>query len=281
MTKPVEKVKITRTRKRIYEMSPEEVAEMPVPQEVTSVIQTVAAVDEPVIEETAVAAVVPEAHERPLPPVTITEPEPVQEQEPVTEPAPEPEPEPVPEPKPVVREPEPVTLEIPVSSETPPPAAPTTTDTEPVSEEVDETFRSAMSTVHTYSALSAATGLIPLPFVDMAGFMAMQLLMLKKLCELYGIPFDSQRSKSAIAILASGINSAYVAASSSKLIPFIGAFSIAAMPAVNGALSYAVGRVFIQHFASGGTFLDFDPNKVRGYFEEQYRSGKVKPPEKP
>lgn len=138
----------------------------------------------------------------------------------------------------------------------------------------DEMFRSAMTTVYTYSAMSAATGLIPFPLVDMAGFMATQLLMLKKLSKLYNIPFDSQRSKSSIAILASGINSAYLAASSSKLVPFIGAFSIAAMPAVNGALSYAVGRVFIQHFASGGTFLDFDPEKVRGYFEEQYRAGK-------
>ncbi len=135
----------------------------------------------------------------------------------------------------------------------------------------DEQFRRAINTVHTYSAMSAATGLIPLPLVDMAGLMTIQLLMLKKLSKHYNIPFDSQRSKSAIAILVSGINSGYIAASSSKLIPFIGSFSVAAMPVVNGALSYAVGRVFIKHFASGGTFLDFDPVKARDYFEEQYR----------
>jgi uncharacterized protein (DUF697 family) len=146
--------------------------------------------------------------------------------------------------------------------------------------EMDEPYRSAMATVYKYSALSAATGLIPVPLVDMAGFMAMQLMMLKKLCAQYNIPFDSQRSKSAIAILASGISSTYLAASSSKLVPFIGAFSIAAMPAVNGAFSYAVGRVFIRHFASGGTFLDFDPVKVRGYFEEQFRVGKLSRTEK-
>lgn len=149
-----------------------------------------------------------------------------------------------------------------------------------VSGENDELFQKAMGTVYRYSAASAATGLIPLPLVDMAGFMATQLLMLRKLSGIYNIPFDSQRSKSAIAILASGINSAYLAASSTKLIPFIGVFSVAAMPAVNGALSYAVGRVFIQHFASGGTFLDFNPEKVRGYFEEQYRTGKLQRTEK-
>ncbi len=141
--------------------------------------------------------------------------------------------------------------------------------------EMEEPLRSAMATVYKYSALSAATGLIPMPLVDMAGLMAMQLMMLKKLCALYDIPFDSQRSKSAIAILASGISSTCVAVSSTKLIPFIGAFSIATMPAVNGAFSYAVGRVFIRHFASGGTFLDFDADKVKGYFQEQFRAGKL------
>jgi uncharacterized protein (DUF697 family) len=135
----------------------------------------------------------------------------------------------------------------------------------------DEPFQKAMTTLHTYSAMSAATGLIPLPLVDIAGLMTLQLLMLKKLCKLYNIPFDSQRSKSAIAILVSGVNSGYIAASSSKWIPFIGGFSMAAMPVVNGALSYAVGRVFIKHFASGGTFLDFDPVKARDYFEVQFR----------
>ena len=135
----------------------------------------------------------------------------------------------------------------------------------------DEPFQKAMTTLHTYSAMSAATGLIPLPLVDIAGLMTIQLLMLKKLSKHYNIPFDSQRSKSAIAILVSGVNSGYIAASSSKWIPFIGGFSMAAMPVVNGALSYAVGRVFIKHFASGGTFRDFDPVKSRDYFEVQYR----------
>lgn len=142
----------------------------------------------------------------------------------------------------------------------------------------NEPFQSAMTTVRAYSALSAATGLIPLPLVDMAGLMTMQLLMLKKLCEQYDIPFNSQRSKSAVAILLSGINCRYMAVSSAKLIPFFGAFTMAAMPVMNGAISYAVGRVFIKHFSSGGTFLDFDPTKARGYFEEQYCDWKLNRP---
>ena len=247
MSKPAEKLKINRTRKRIYEMHQEDAPESENLQEPVAVIA------EPVAD-VALAAAVPEAVTEVVS-VELTEQEPV-----------------------AVRELSALEeAEIEFAAE----AAAKTAAAEVLEhKEMDEPFRSAMAAVYRYSALSAATGLIPVPLVDMAGFMAMQLMMLKKLCALYNIPFDSQRSKSAIAILASGISSTYLAASSTKLVPFIGAFSIAAMPAVNGAFSYAVGRVFIQHFASGGTFLDFDPVKVRGYFDEQFRAGKLRRAEK-
>ena len=247
MSKPAEKLKIHRTRKRIYEMHQEHAPESENLQEPVAVIA------EPVAD-VALAATVPEAVTEVVS-VELTEQEPV-----------------------AVRELSALEeAEIEFAAE----AAAKTAAAEVLEhKEMDEPFRSAMAAVYRYSALSAATGLIPVPLVDMAGFMAMQLMMLKKLCALYNIPFDSQRSKSAIAILASGISSTYLAASSTKLVPFIGAFSIAAMPAVNGAFSYAVGRVFIQHFASGGTFLDFDPVKVRGYFDEQFRAGKLRRAEK-
>ena len=43
---------------------------------------------------------------------------------------------------------------------------------------------------------------------------------------------------------------------------------------VGGATTYAVGKVFIEHFESGGTFLDFDPEKMRDHFQELYEEGK-------
>jgi hypothetical protein len=42
------------------------------------------------------------------------------------------------------------------------------------------------------------------------------------------------------------------------------------MPAFGAAATYAVGQVFIQHFESGGTFLDFDPDKVREHFRQEF-----------
>jgi hypothetical protein len=32
--------------------------------------------------------------------------------------------------------------------------------------------------------------------------------------------------------------------------------------------------VFIQHFESGGTFLDFNPDEVKEYFKAQFEEGR-------
>ena len=45
------------------------------------------------------------------------------------------------------------------------------------------------------------------------------------------------------------------------------------MPVFSGAATWAIGKVFIQHFASGGTFLDFDPKKVKDYFMDLFKQG--------
>jgi hypothetical protein len=64
-----------------------------------------------------------------------------------------------------------------------------------------------------------------------------------------------------------------VAGSWIKGIPGIGGFlGIFVVPGFAAASTWAVGKVFIQHFASGGTFLDFDPDKVRAHFNAELAS---------
>ena len=272
MSKPSEKLKINRTRKRIYEMHQEDAPETvsPLQDPIAGIVvstpdmveETVEAV-ESAVPDTVVAELSVEQSEKQG--AVESSGEPLQQDALITDEVHKPA---------AVKELSALEIaRMEFAAETAAREAIAAEESE--HSEMEEPLRSAMATVYKYSALSAATGLIPMPLVDMAGLMAMQLMMLKKLCALYDIPFDSQRSKSAIAILASGISSTCVAVSSTKLIPFIGAFSIATMPAVTGAFSYAVGRVFIRHFASGGTFLDFDADKVKGYFQEQFRAGKL------
>ena len=44
-------------------------------------------------------------------------------------------------------------------------------------------------------------------------------------------------------------------------------------PIVMGASTYAVGKVFVQHFEMGGTLLDFDPTKTKEFFAREYKEG--------
>jgi hypothetical protein len=41
------------------------------------------------------------------------------------------------------------------------------------------------------------------------------------------------------------------------------------MPAFSAGATYIIGKVFIQHFASGGTLLDFNPPDYREFIKAQ------------
>ena len=133
----------------------------------------------------------------------------------------------------------------------------------------------ALQIVNRHSLYSGAIGLVPIPFVDVAGTMAVQLHMLSDLSKLYALPFAQNQVKAVVTSLMGGIAPMPLAGGFVgpvlRAIPVVGGLLGAfALPAMQGAVTYAVGKVFIQHFESGGTFLDFDPDKVRQYFKQEY-----------
>ena len=138
---------------------------------------------------------------------------------------------------------------------------------------------------------SVGVSLIPVPFADFAGLTLIQFNMLRKLSRAYGIPFSRRPDKNTLsAWIASFADnavfsvlrkaaipavSASLTASVTKIVPGIGqAAGVITMPVVSGAFTYAIGKVFIQHFASGETFLTFDPEKVKNYYAEMFEEGK-------
>jgi uncharacterized protein (DUF697 family) len=121
-------------------------------------------------------------------------------------------------------------------------------------------------------------GLIPIPFVDLAAVSAVQLKMVSSISKIYGVKFDENSGKAIIAALGGSIVphslSFGVIGSLIKSIPLVGALAGGpAMALFSGASAWALGRVFIQHFESGGTFLTLDPEKVRGYYKTQLEEG--------
>ena len=135
----------------------------------------------------------------------------------------------------------------------------------------------ASQLVDRFSLWSGAAGLIPIPLVDVAAVGGVQLVMLRRLSELYDIPFSDNRGKSIIASLAGSVLPASTATSSAmtvgslvKGIPGIGwAIGALTMPVFSAGATWVIGRVFIQHFASGGTLLDFNPPDYREFIKTQ------------
>jgi uncharacterized protein (DUF697 family) len=129
-----------------------------------------------------------------------------------------------------------------------------------------------------YVLLASGTSILPLPLFDLAAILGYQLAMVKELSNHYGIKFAEHKVKNIVGPLLSSIGITPmltpVVASVMKIVPIVGTIAgTVALPTAAGATTYAVGRVFNTHFAAGGTFLDFDPNKTRAYFDQMYREG--------
>lgn len=126
--------------------------------------------------------------------------------------------------------------------------------------------------------LSAGLGLVPIPLVDLAGFMAIQYDMTKKIARIYEVDFSQERVRSiVISLLGSVLPVALTgtAASLLKFVPVIGHFATAlTVSSLGSACTYAIGRVLVQHFETGGTLLDFDAEKMREHFKRELEIGK-------
>jgi len=131
----------------------------------------------------------------------------------------------------------------------------------------------AMKLVERFSLWSGAAGLIPVPFVDLAAVGGVQIQMLRRISQIYDVPFTENRGKSIIAGLAGSMipaSSGIGAASMVKGIPIVGtAVGAIAMPVLSAGATYAIGMAFIQHFASGGTLLDFKPGSYHEFIKAQ------------
>ncbi|QWR77842.1 YcjF family protein [Candidatus Magnetomonas plexicatena] len=130
------------------------------------------------------------------------------------------------------------------------------------SAEAGSTLMQAKKIVRDHSIFSAVPSLVPIPLLDSAAAMAVQLRMLKKLGELYGVEFSKQKVKTIIASLIGAIGTGAAAGSLVKTVPVVGmAIGVISMAVSFGAITYAIGIVFVNHFETGGTFLDFDLEK--------------------
>lgn len=125
--------------------------------------------------------------------------------------------------------------------------------------------------IYKYTAISSGAGLIPVPFLDLLALGGVQLAMLNALGKLYNYKFEEHRVKSIIGVLATSLPANALITTTStlfKVIPFVGPI----LGGITGyiysaATTYALGKVFNAHFASGMSLLSLDVEKMKQEFQ--------------
>ncbi len=141
----------------------------------------------------------------------------------------------------------------------------------------DENIKSenANSVIKNHMIWSMGAGFIPVPIADFFAVSAIQLDMIRQLCKLYDIDFKETEGKALITSL-TGSGLARLGARAVKFIPGVGSvLGGVTLAVLSGGTTYALGEVFKKHFETGGTFLDFDPSRLKAYYDEKFEKGKA------
>ena len=127
--------------------------------------------------------------------------------------------------------------------------------------------------------VALGAGAVPVPFVDIATFLGTNVNLVRRLCDVYGVPFKGYRVRSVILALASALGAgsmaSFVGISLGKLIPGGGALiGAVTLPVATTGFTYAVGKLFIGHFEAGGTLLDFTVESQLAHLKALFAAGK-------
>ncbi|MBX2817175.1 MAG: DUF697 domain-containing protein [Saprospiraceae bacterium] len=132
----------------------------------------------------------------------------------------------------------------------------------------------ANSIIKNHMIWSMGAGLIPVPIADFFAVSAIQLDMVRQLCTLYEIDYKETEGKAMITSV-TGSAFARLGARAIKFIPGVGSvIGGMTLAVLSGASTYALGEVFKKHFETGGTFLDFDPSRLKKMYDEMFEKGK-------
>jgi cation-transporting P-type ATPase C len=141
---------------------------------------------------------------------------------------------------------------------------------------IDKSERAKML-LQDYTIASMTTGLVPVPIVDVAVLSGIQFKMIHSIGKVYEKKLTPNRIKAVVTSLIGGALpvTGLSAASLTKFVPGFGtAAGTVGMVTMGGTSTYALGRVLIQHFESGGDLDQLSPKSARASFVKELKAGK-------
>jgi uncharacterized protein (DUF697 family) len=156
---------------------------------------------------------------------------------------------------------------------------PTGTDEQQMLEAEAVTRRAqAENIIKNHVMIALPFGLVPVPLFDLALLTGNQVKMVHALSKVYGRPFAKDRAKAIVLSLVGGsapVLGVLGLSAGAKFVPGIGTLVGSGGVALSGgAMTYAVGWVFVDHLDSGGTLLDFDLEKAREAMRREFEKGR-------
>jgi uncharacterized protein (DUF697 family) len=113
----------------------------------------------------------------------------------------------------------------------------------------------ARKIVERHKTFAAVGGLLPLPIVNVASVTAIILRMVKQLSDLYGVPFERDRTRTIVVGLIGGAVptglGVTTAATLAFAIPGPALVGLAVSAITAGAMTRGIGLVFVEHFETG------------------------------
>lgn len=125
-----------------------------------------------------------------------------------------------------------------------------------------------MRIIRRYVLMSAGAGVIPLPGLDVTVLAGIHIALIKEISEQYGAAFSEHAARNVVMAVAASLVPGTIGSVAGRrllhALPFITpGLGVLALSASSAAVSYALGRVIMAHFETGGTLDSFDVENLR------------------
>lgn len=135
--------------------------------------------------------------------------------------------------------------------------------------------KKANKVIRNYTIAATGSGIIPNPVVSAAAITGIQVMLIKKLCELYNIPFTKKRIDVIINSVVGSVVTRLVALATVAIPGVSTPMKGLSGGAIAGLYTATVGEFYKVHFQNGGTLKDASISDISKYFLEEYQRGDI------